>query len=211
MADTPTVESRTPGKPGVGGPTDRPESLSPGEAQRTFTAAERQAEAGVRAVRDAAQRTADVSEEAARANGEILRRNVEAAEDVVKTTVEVGMEGLTRTLSHAFEVVRPDHDLAEQSARNLRAISQASTSLAHVAQEATRAWLGLVRQSARCNLEAAGQLARCRSAPDLFALQTHLMRENLQLAIDAGNAFADVSTRMISEANRMIRLETSGR
>jgi hypothetical protein len=182
-----------------------PERRGKAAETRSFGAAERQAEAGVRAAQDAARTTAEARERMARANGELLRRNIEAAEDVMQASVEVGLEGLSRTMSLAFRVVSPDGQLAARSALNARAISEAGVSLARAPQEASRAWFDLVKQSFRTNLEAMTELSRCRSAPDVFALQTRLLRENFRLAVVAGQAMADVSIRAIGEADRAIR------
>jgi len=53
----------------------------------------------------------------------------------------------------------------------------------------------------RDNLEAACELANCRSAQDLVALQSRITRENLQRFIDTGQIVAQSSSQAIADAN----------
>ena len=209
-------EGKGAAKPGAGAAQPRAGDGGDGAGQerRSFQAAGREAEESLRAAQDAAKKTADAGAESLRANGEILRQNMEVAEDLARTAVEVGMtsvEGFTRTMSRAMGVARPDGEMADQFAQNLRAISEASPALSRVAQEASRAWLGVVKQTVRNNLEALGEMSRCRTAPDLVALQTRLLRDNLQLAVEAGQNVIDASTQAIAEAGRAVRSGREGR
>jgi hypothetical protein len=200
-------------------PSARPENLAapPKGAAPTAEAkpngngnaepARRDIEQAARAAETVAQKTADASKEAVRANSEILRRNVESAQEAVRASAEVGLrsfEGLAQTVSRTFGVTMPNGEVADEASRDVQAISQASTALARGAQEASRAWLELVQQSVRSNLEAMSHLAACRSVPDLVAVQSHIMRDNLQRAIDSGRIAAQASTQAMEEASRLI-------
>jgi hypothetical protein len=176
-------------------------------ARAAVDTATKQAKEGARAAEAVADKTAEASRAAAKANSEILRTQIETAQQAVRSGLEAGMrslEGLTQNWTRAFGAATPNPDLADQSARNVQAVSQASTALAKGAQDASRAWFDLTQRAVRTNLEAMGQFASCRSVQELITLQSNLVRDNLQQAIESGEAIARASSDAIREATRAI-------
>jgi hypothetical protein len=163
---------------------------------------------GARAAEAVADKTAEASRAAAKANSEILRTQIETAQQAVRSGLEAGMrslEGLTQNWTRAFGAATPNPELAEQSAKNVQAVSQASTALAKGAQDASRAWFDLTQRAVRTNLEAMGQFAGCRSVQELMTLQSNLVRDNLQQVIESGEAIARAHSEAIREATRAIQ------
>jgi hypothetical protein len=177
-------------------------------ARAAADAGARQAKEGVRAAEAVADKTAEASRAATRANTEILRTQIETAQQAVHSSVEAGMrsfEGLTQNLTRAFGVANPNPDLAEKSAQNVQVVSQASSALAKGAQDAARAWFDLTQKTMRTNMEAMGQLASCRSMQEVVNVQSNLLRDNLQQAIESGEVMARVSSEAIREATRAMQ------
>jgi hypothetical protein len=201
MADTP-IPTTPPAKNGGSA------SIAAIEAAKSATdAGVRQAREGVRAAEAVADTTAEASRAAAKANSEIFRSQVETAQQAVRSSMEAGMrsfEGIAQTWTRAFGAAAPNPDLAEQSARNVQAVSQASSALARGAKDASQAWFELSQKAVRTNLEAFGQLSSVRSVQELMALQSNLLRDNLQQCIESGEAIARASTDAIHEATRAI-------
>jgi hypothetical protein len=106
-------------------------------------------------------------------------------------------------------VAPPGGDLAEQSAQNVQAVAQASSVLAKSAQDASRVWFDLTQRAMRTNLEALGRLASCRSFQEVATLQTNLMRDNMQQAIESSEVIARASSDAIREATRAIQSPAS--
>jgi hypothetical protein len=168
----------------------------------------RQAKEGVRAAEAVAEKTAEAGRAAAKANSEILLTQIETAEQAVRTGLEAGLrsfEGLSQSLTRVFGAGASKPELAEQSAQNVQAVSQASSALAKGAQDASRAWFDLTQKAMRTNLEAVGQFASCRSVQEVMTLQSNLLRDSLQQYIEGGEAIARVSTEAIREATRAIK------
>lgn len=203
MADTQTAANPpTAQKNSPGGSSDAGET-----ARKVAESIERQGEKAGRAAEQVAEKAREANREAAQANREIFRRNMETAQEAVRVGLEAGVksvENLTQTVSRAFGVVEPNNELAEQSAQNVRAISQASTVLARGAQQASRVWLELIQQGVRTNLEALNDFARCRSAQDVMALQSKVVCQNLKAAIDSGQSIAQTSSHAMEEAGRAL-------
>lgn len=201
MADT--TDPATPSTSKAGG------GATPTEAAGTAgDAGVRQAKEGARAVEAVADKTAQAGRAAAKANTEILNTQIETAQQAVRSGLDAGMrslEGLTQNWTRAFGAAAPNSDLAEQSAQNVQAVAQASTALAKGAQDASRAWFDLTQRAVRTNFEAFGRLASCRSFQEVATLQSNLIRDSLQQAIEGGEVIARASSEAIREATRAIQ------
>jgi hypothetical protein len=205
MAD-PQIPAIPPSKNGGGAATAAADAAR--AATAAVDAAGRQTKEGARAAEAVADKTAEASRAAAKANSEILRTQIETAQQAVRSGLEAGMrslEGLTHNWTRAFGAAAPNPDLADQSARNVQAVSQASTALAKGAQDASRAWFDLTQKAVRTNLEAMGQFAGCRSMQELVTLQSNLVRDSLQQVIESGEVVARASSEAIREATRAMQ------
>jgi hypothetical protein len=177
-------------------------------ARAAADAGARQAKDGARAAAAVADKTAEAGRAAAKANSEILHGQIETAQQAMRTSLEAGkrsLEGLTENWTRAFGAAAPNTDFAGQSAQNVQAVSQASSALAKGAQDASRVWFELTQQAVRANLEAFSRLSSCRSMQELMTLQSSLLRDNLQHAIEGGEAIARASSDAIREATRAIQ------
>lgn len=177
-------------------------------ARAAAEAGTRQAKDGARAAEAAAAKTAEASRAAAQANTDILRSQMETAQQAMRSGLEAGarsFEGLTQNWTRTFGVATANPDLAAQSAQNVQVVSQASSVLAKGAQDASRAWFELTQRTMRTNLEALGQFAACRSVQEVVAVQSNLLRDNLQQAIEGGEVIARVSSDTIREATRAMQ------
>ncbi|CAN7250632.1 phasin family protein [Phenylobacterium sp. LjRoot225] len=177
-------------------------------ARRVANAGARQAKEGLRAAETVADKSAEANGAAAKANSEILRIQLETAQQAVHSSLEVGIrsfEGLTQNLTRALDVATPNRDLSEQSAQNVQAVSKASSALAKGAQDASRAWFELTQKTVRTNLQAFGRLAGCRTLQDVAALQSNLLRDNLQLVIESSDIVARTQSDALKEATRAIQ------
>ncbi|MDB5465669.1 MAG: hypothetical protein JWQ46_431 [Phenylobacterium sp.] len=200
--------SGTAGSPKDGGrggpPPSGPERAAADAGSRSFDAGARQAAEGARAAAEAvADKSAEAGRAAAKANTEIFQTQIETAEQAMRSNVEAWArtyEGLTQNWKRALGVATPNPDLAEQAAQNVRAVSQATSVLARGAQDASRAWFELTQNAVRTNLETLSQVANCRSVQEVVTVQSNLLRNNLQQAMESGEAIARASSDAIRKA-----------
>jgi len=89
-------------------------------------------------------------------------------------------------------------DLAQQSRRNVEAITECSAILVRGFQEISREWLNLTQHRVQKNLEGVKALASCRSMQEVVA-QTNLVRDNIQEMVEGGRQIAETSGK-IAEA-----------
>ena len=204
MADIQTPQSTSTGTGNVknGASRDAMEA-----ARKAVDTAADQARQGARATEAVTEKTAEATRDASRASAEILRTQFATAEQALRTGVESsarGLEGLTQGLTRVFGVTGPNPELAARSAENVRAVSEASTALAKGAQETSRSLFELAQKTMTSNVEAFSRFAGCRSAHEVIALQSELLRTNLQQLIESSEAMARASTDAIHSAARAI-------
>ena len=74
-------------------------------------------------------------------------------------------------------------------------------------QDVSQELFGLAQERLRTNTEALKRIAQCRSVQDLVAVQTELVRDNLQQFLDATRRVVQVSLRSAEEATRTMEAE----
>jgi hypothetical protein len=170
-------------------------------------------------------------EEAKRAATKRAREQVETVQRVaedVTNTVQAGAEGaqtMARTiqeavqtsLSTASELARLSTDrtmqlfsprtgdaqsLGDEASRNLQAVAQSGMVLARGVQDVSREWFELSQKRLQMNLEGLSSLARCRSVPDLMAVQTSLIRDNLEQTLANSRRMAELTQKLADEASQ---------
>ncbi len=193
-----------------------PSSETIGAAGKSADAVADQMKEGARAVEAVAGKTADATRDATRAGEGILRAQIETAKQAARTGADTGkrsFEVLTQSVTRAFGLAQPNADLTNQSAENVRAVSEAASALAKGAQETSGALFDLAQRTMHSNVAALAQFAGCRSLQELVAQQNEVIRKNLQQVIDAGEVIARSSTEAFASAARAMQLsaETSAR
>ena len=124
--------------------------------------------------------------------------------DLAQRSTDQVMDALNRSGERSQEI-------AERSSQTLAAVTGVSAVLTRGFQDLSREWLDLVQERARKNVESLTALSRCRSLPDVVAVQSDLVRDGLQQTIEGTRRFAEVSTRVVNEANQTLSAETAGR
>jgi hypothetical protein len=165
------------------------------------------AEETTRKARVVAEETARASEQAARAGVDIAREGAATMRDNVLSGLETAGHGFQRMTDQFTRMLGGPQaeELARTSSQNIEAVSQASTMLARGFHEASQEWFGLARDQISKNMDALNRLAQCRSMQDVVAIQSELMRDNLQQTIDTSRRIAELSTRVANEAARTIQ------
>jgi phasin family protein len=168
-------------------------------------------------------------EEAKRAEAKRAREQVESVQRVaedVTNTVQAGaeraqtmartmQEAMQTSLGTASELARLSTDraiqlfssrkgdaqsLGDETSRNL-------TVLARSVQDVSREWFELSQKRLQKNLDGLSSLARCRSVPEFIAVQTSLIRDNLEQTLDNSRRMADLTRQLADEASRTVTVQ----
>ena len=83
--------------------------------------------------------------------------------------------------------------------------------LARGFQDISREWASLAQDQLRKNLDALNSLLRCRSLQDVVAVQSGLVRDNLELTVTNGRQIAELSVKIATEAAERIAAEAEER
>jgi len=192
----------------------------PANTNTTNQQTDKMADAGRNATDEAARTAravgngaAKAGEQATRAGADIARRGAETARDTLQSGLNTAVESYQRVTDQFTQVwgfAGPQSEkLTQVSSQNIEAVSQASAILAKGAQEISQTCLGLARDRLTKNIEALNRLASCRSVQDIVVVQSELVRDNLQQAIDTGRQVAELSVRVAKDAAGPIQAQAN--
>ena len=93
----------------------------------------------------------------------------------------------------------------ERSARNAQTLLYTSSAAAKVMGDVSQEYFQMVRHQLETNMELMRELWTCRTPQDFAAVQTDLMRENVETALESSRRIADMSRKMADEAGKQIK------
>ena len=132
-------------------------------------------------------------EEAKRAEAKRAREQIEIVQQVgddVTNTVQAGAEGAQTMARTMQEAVQTSLSTASELARGV--------------QDVSREWFELSQKRLLKNLDGLSSLAQCRSVPDFMAVQTALIRDNLEQTLDNSRRMAELTRQLADEASRIV-------
>jgi phasin family protein len=154
---------------------------------------------------EAGQHAVSATAEAARVGAETMQQTVQAGLDVAYKVAHSSTDHFMRMFGLSGQ---QSQELVQQSSQNIQAIADTSSILARGFQDVVRQWLNFTQSRLDENLDRVNTLITCRSIPDLVALQSDLIRQNLEEMIDTGQEIMKSSTEVTNEAARAIAART---
>ena len=179
--------------------------------QAEAEAAERRVREAARAARVVANETASAGRHAARAGAEIAERGTETVQQIAQSSLSMATDVAERSaaqFAHAFGFSGEQAtETTRQASRNIEAVAEASTVLAQGFQDISHEWASLAQNRLKRNLNGFSELLGCRTLQDLIAVQSSLMRDNLELLVNNSRRLAEMSVQVATEAAQKITAE----
>jgi hemerythrin-like domain-containing protein len=170
--------------------------------------------AEVRRTREQAEAVQRVTEDTA----DTLRAGMEGFQSMARTMQEALENSFgaasemtrrsTREVTQGFSATGGDvQGLTEQASQNLRVAAQSAAALARSFQDISREAFEMSQRRWQRNLEGLNALARCRSLQDLVAVQSSLIRDNLEQTVENSRRLAERTIQMADEAARTVNVQ----
>jgi phasin family protein len=97
---------------------------------------------------------------------------------------------------------------AERTVRNAETILQSTAAVSKGMSEISREYFELVRHQMENNIERMNELWRCRTPQDVAAVQSDIVRENLESFLESSRRMADVSVKLAEDAAKHMAQNT---
>jgi len=148
----------------------------------------------------------DAAENTARAGSEAFRRNAESIGRTWRESSQSATRIAERSMDQFFKLFGPSGDGAretmQQSAGNVQALIDSSTVVVTGLQNASGEWLRFVQNRIEENLDHFEELPGCPTPQECMALETRIVRDNLEALLQSARRTSGLSTKLADEAVR---------
>ncbi|MBR1234606.1 phasin family protein [Bradyrhizobium sp. AUGA SZCCT0182] len=155
------------------------------------------------------QAAADAGEDVARASANLLKQNAETLQNALRFGLEAATsvmgrstEQFGRTLGLSGEGME---EATERSTRNAQTILYTGTAAARAMDGVSREYFQMVRHQVEKSMDRMNQLWTCRTPQDFAAVQTDVVREIIETALESSRRIADMSLKMADETGKQIK------
>ncbi|GEP10310.1 phasin family protein [Methylobacterium gnaphalii] len=140
---------------------------------------------------------------AAAESQDVLRMAQDNVQNVSRQVLDA-----TERFTRSFNLSKEDAErFAEQSRRNLDAVTRCGTVLGQGFQDASRHWFELGQRQFQRNLIAFNRLAQARTLQEFAAIQSEVVREGLEDLVKDGKGIAETSLKHAEEAGQIFSSE----
>jgi hypothetical protein len=151
---------------------------------------------------------AKAGEDLSRVSADFLRQNTE----ILQNTWRFGMEAAAAVMSRSTDQLGRTfgwtgdeaQQAAERSVRNTHTVMDSAAAVSKGVNEISREYLQLARRQIENNMERMNELWRCRTAHELAAVQSDLIRETMTGALESSRRVADMSLKVADDAGKRI-------
>jgi hypothetical protein len=154
-----------------------------------------------RSALDAGERVALSGTDLVQRNAEMMRRAWRSYLDMAAQMTGQSSDELARAFPLGNLIASDEtRKAAEQSSRNVDAIVDTGNVLAKGAEDITREWFDFARSRVEHNLGSLSEFTKCRSPQHVAALQSEMMRDNLEMVLQISRKVAEISVRVAEDA-----------
>src|SRR5260370_3603960 len=167
---------------------------------------------GASRVKDAAARASD---QAMRASVEIMQRNAETVQHTLACGAKMAARMTERSADQCGRAIGFSGEgaqrAAQRSSRNLEAIVQSGAVLTELTQRLCEEWVEIARARMDRGFDRIDAFLQCRTPQDFAALQSDLLRDNLETFLGYARKAGEHSARLGDEARLRVGTVAEGR
>jgi len=167
---------------------------------------------GASRVKDAAARASD---QAMRASVEMIQRNAETVQHTLQCGAKLAARMTERSADQFGRAIgfsgEGAQTAAQKSSRNLEAIVQSGTVLTEITQRLCEEWAEIARARMDRGFDRFDAFLQCRTPQDFCALQSELLRDNIETVLGYARKAGEHSTRLADEARQRFGTVAEGR
>jgi len=179
------------------------------QAARASEKTAKQFAEGTSRVKDAAARASD---QAMRAGAEMFQRNAETVQHTIQSSAKLASTMAERSadqFGRAFDF--SGRELTERASRNIEAVAQSGTIMTEMMQRICEECGNIARARIERGFDRMGALMRSRTPQDIVALQSEILRDNIETFLGFARKAGEHSTRLADEAKRRVESLGQGR
>ena len=165
------------------------------------TAARRTAEQATRTMADATERTAQAGVESIKRSAESVSSHWRSNSEAANRLAERSMDQFSKMFGISDDTARA---AMQRSSGNLQALVDSATIAAAGLQNVAGEWMRFTQSRLENNLDHLDDFMDCRTMQDCLALQTEIVRDNVEALLHSVRRAADLSTQVADEAMRKI-------
>lgn len=114
-------------------------------------------------------------------------------------------EQFSRTLGLSEEDAQKTTAATERSARNAQTLLYSGTAAAKAMGGKSQEYLQMVRQQFEKHIDHLNRLWTCRTPQDFAAVQSDMVRETVETALESSRRIADLSLKMVDDTGKKIK------
>lgn len=149
---------------------------------------------------------ADAAERTARAGTEVFQRNAARGSETWQSGTETASRIAQRSLEQLAKILGVSGETAretvEQNSGNMQAVMESGSIIAGGLQDVAAEWFRFVQARTEKNLDHIDQLRECRSLQAYMALQTQMVRDNLEALLQSTHRVSERTTQFAGTAMR---------
>jgi hypothetical protein len=168
--------------------------------------------AGASRMKDAA---ASASDQAVRASVDMIQRNAETVQHTLQCGAKLAARMTERSADQFGRAIGFSGEGAQKAALkssdNIEAIVQSGTVLSEMTQRLCEDWADIARARIDRGFDRIDALLQCRTPQDFAALQSELLRDNMETFLGYARKAGEHSARLADEAKRRFGSGAEGR
>ena len=183
---------------------NNPRQAERGTNEAGHTATRRAAEQTVQTTRtmsEATERAARAGAEAIRRNSDSLSRSWRSNSDAANRIAERSMDQFSKMFGLSGDTAK---ETMQRSSGNLQAMIESTTIVAGGLQNVSGEWMRFAQSRFEDNLDRFDKLMGCRTVQECLALQTEIVRDNLEALLQSVRRASELSTQLADDAAQKI-------